>query len=218
VLYCLRHTSTLFCPGYFEDGVSPTLSWDCPRTTILPISASQVAKITGMFCGFLVFFVFFFFGGTGVWTQVSGLLGRHCTIWDTHPQPFWALLFRQGLMFLPGWASHLNPPTYSPPHNWAHRSSHHHAQYIDIPVGLKPWSNLCFLNSWVRCKPLHQHLKILLGRKSGLPSKDEYRRGRKERKLRGKEGSMLHYTYEDSAVKPTKHWDHRVGWGGRVGI
>jgi hypothetical protein len=37
-----------FCSGYFGDGVSQTtfLSW--PLTTVLPISASQIARITGV--------------------------------------------------------------------------------------------------------------------------------------------------------------------------
>jgi hypothetical protein len=44
---CLSHTSSPFCPGYFGDGVLQTLclGWPC---TIFPISASQVARITGV--------------------------------------------------------------------------------------------------------------------------------------------------------------------------
>jgi hypothetical protein len=48
VLCCLSHTSSLFCFSYFGDGVSKTL---CPcwlLTTILSVSASQVARITSM--------------------------------------------------------------------------------------------------------------------------------------------------------------------------
>jgi hypothetical protein len=42
------HTSSAFCSGYFEDGgVSQSIFLDWPWTTILPISVSQVARITG---------------------------------------------------------------------------------------------------------------------------------------------------------------------------
>jgi hypothetical protein len=39
---------TPFCCGYFEDGISWTICLGWPWTLILPISASQVARITGM--------------------------------------------------------------------------------------------------------------------------------------------------------------------------
>jgi hypothetical protein len=37
-----------FCSGYFGDGLLRTVCPGCPKTTILLISASQVARITGM--------------------------------------------------------------------------------------------------------------------------------------------------------------------------
>jgi hypothetical protein len=43
-LYSLNHTSRVFCYGYFRDGVFQTI-W---RGESLLISASQVARITGM--------------------------------------------------------------------------------------------------------------------------------------------------------------------------
>jgi hypothetical protein len=48
VLYCLSHTSRPFCSGYFGDGISPTVCLGWPQTTILLISASQIARITTM--------------------------------------------------------------------------------------------------------------------------------------------------------------------------
>jgi hypothetical protein len=42
-LYCLSHTSSSFCSGYFGDGVSPSIC--CPWTMALLSSASQVARI-----------------------------------------------------------------------------------------------------------------------------------------------------------------------------
>jgi hypothetical protein len=46
-LYCLSHTSSPFCSGYFGDGVSWTICPGWPCTAILPMSASQAARITG---------------------------------------------------------------------------------------------------------------------------------------------------------------------------
>jgi hypothetical protein len=48
VLYCLSHTSSPFCYDYFGDVVSQTICSGCPRATILPITVSQVARVTGM--------------------------------------------------------------------------------------------------------------------------------------------------------------------------
>jgi hypothetical protein len=48
VLYYLTHTSGPFCSGYFGDGVLQTICSGWPQTVILPILASQVARITGM--------------------------------------------------------------------------------------------------------------------------------------------------------------------------
>jgi hypothetical protein len=48
VLYSLGHTSSPFCSGYFGDRVSQTVCLGWPQTMILLISASQVAKITGV--------------------------------------------------------------------------------------------------------------------------------------------------------------------------
>jgi hypothetical protein len=47
-LYSLSHSSRPFCSGCFKDGVSETICPGGPQTEILPISASQVARITGM--------------------------------------------------------------------------------------------------------------------------------------------------------------------------
>jgi hypothetical protein len=44
-LYCLSHTSSPFSSGYFEDGISQTICLGWPRTAILLVSASQVARI-----------------------------------------------------------------------------------------------------------------------------------------------------------------------------
>jgi hypothetical protein len=46
--YSLNHTSSPFCSGYFGDRVLRT-SYPCwPGTSVLPISASKVARITGV--------------------------------------------------------------------------------------------------------------------------------------------------------------------------
>jgi hypothetical protein len=45
-LYHLSHTSSLFCSGYFGDGILRTICPGWPQTTILPIS--QIARITGV--------------------------------------------------------------------------------------------------------------------------------------------------------------------------
>jgi hypothetical protein len=42
------YTPSPFCSGYFGDGISGTIYLDWLWTSILPISASQVAKITGV--------------------------------------------------------------------------------------------------------------------------------------------------------------------------
>jgi hypothetical protein len=47
-LYCLSHISSPFCPGYFGYGVLQTICPAWPQTLILPISASQVDRITGV--------------------------------------------------------------------------------------------------------------------------------------------------------------------------
>jgi hypothetical protein len=47
-LYCLIHNSSPFYPGYFGDGVLQTIYPGWPGTEILLVSASQVARITGM--------------------------------------------------------------------------------------------------------------------------------------------------------------------------
>jgi hypothetical protein len=47
VLYCLSHTSSPFCSGYFGDGLLNYL-WGWPQPEILLISASQVTRIIGM--------------------------------------------------------------------------------------------------------------------------------------------------------------------------
>jgi hypothetical protein len=57
-LYCLSHISNLFCCVYFGDGVSWTVWQGWPPAGTLPISASQVARITGMSHWHLVWFNF----------------------------------------------------------------------------------------------------------------------------------------------------------------
>jgi hypothetical protein len=47
VLYCLSHTSSSFCCGYFEDMVLWTICQGWHQTAIL-ISASQVARLTSV--------------------------------------------------------------------------------------------------------------------------------------------------------------------------
>jgi hypothetical protein len=47
-LYCLSHTSSPFCSGYFGDGVLRTVCPGWPWTMILSISASKVVIITGV--------------------------------------------------------------------------------------------------------------------------------------------------------------------------
>jgi hypothetical protein len=48
VLYSLSHASNPFCSAYFGDGVSRAICLDWPWIEILPISASQVDRITGV--------------------------------------------------------------------------------------------------------------------------------------------------------------------------
>jgi hypothetical protein len=50
VLYHLNHTSSPFCSAYFGDGILKTICPGWLQTIILPISASQVARITGVSC------------------------------------------------------------------------------------------------------------------------------------------------------------------------
>jgi hypothetical protein len=50
-LYCLSHTSSPFYSDYFGDRVSQTICLRWPGTWILLISASQVARITGVATG-----------------------------------------------------------------------------------------------------------------------------------------------------------------------
>jgi hypothetical protein len=46
-LYSLSYTSSPFCSGCFEDGVSGTICPCWPQTMFLPVSPSHVAKNTG---------------------------------------------------------------------------------------------------------------------------------------------------------------------------
>jgi hypothetical protein len=48
LFYHLSHTSSPFVSGYFGDGVSKSICLGWPKTAILLISASQVARITGV--------------------------------------------------------------------------------------------------------------------------------------------------------------------------
>jgi hypothetical protein len=45
---CLSHTSSPFWSACFGDGLFGTICLDCPQTAILPVSASQIARITGV--------------------------------------------------------------------------------------------------------------------------------------------------------------------------
>jgi hypothetical protein len=56
--YCLSHTSSPFCSGYFGDGVFQTICPGWPWTVILLTSASQIAGITGVSYGCLASFNF----------------------------------------------------------------------------------------------------------------------------------------------------------------
>jgi hypothetical protein len=47
-LYHLSNTSSPFCSGYLGDGILQIICLGWPRTMILPISASKVARITGV--------------------------------------------------------------------------------------------------------------------------------------------------------------------------
>jgi hypothetical protein len=48
VLYCLSCTSSPFCSGCFEDGISRSICLICPWTVLLLISSSQVVRIIGV--------------------------------------------------------------------------------------------------------------------------------------------------------------------------
>jgi hypothetical protein len=47
-LYCLSHTTSPFCSGYFGNESLKLFSLGWLQTTILTISASQVARIIGV--------------------------------------------------------------------------------------------------------------------------------------------------------------------------
>jgi hypothetical protein len=98
------HTCSPFCSGYFGGGVLQTICPGCPRTVILLISASQVARITGMshqLCLGLLraeitgtyhyvwfregIFFFFFLVVLGFELRASCLLDRLSTPWATLP-------------------------------------------------------------------------------------------------------------------------------------
>jgi hypothetical protein len=48
LLYCLSHTASPFCSGYFGDTVSWSICLGWLWTTVLPISAFQAPRITGL--------------------------------------------------------------------------------------------------------------------------------------------------------------------------
>jgi hypothetical protein len=68
VFYCLSHTSSPFCSGYFGDGVTELFALAGLGITVLPISVSQVSRITGMSTNTQLFFFSFFFwwGDNGI--------------------------------------------------------------------------------------------------------------------------------------------------------
>jgi hypothetical protein len=70
-LYCLRHISNPFCSDYFlEMGSCP--GW--PQTKILPLSASQVARITGVSHQHLAWHVFFKVAEVSRWWWVTPII------------------------------------------------------------------------------------------------------------------------------------------------
>jgi hypothetical protein len=58
VLCCMNHSNSPFCSGYFGVGVSRTICPGWPQTMILPISASQVARITDVSHQHPAYFIF----------------------------------------------------------------------------------------------------------------------------------------------------------------
>jgi hypothetical protein len=79
-LHCSSHTSSPFCSGYFEDGVSRTICLDWSQTVILPIAASQVAKIIAI--------------ATSTWLHYKNLLMRYSTFF------FHAKASKSGILYL----------------------------------------------------------------------------------------------------------------------
>jgi hypothetical protein len=80
---------SIFALVIFEDGVLRTSCLGWLWTLILPISASQVARITGVSHWHPAdFFYFLIFGGTGVWLRASHLLGRCSFTWATPSAPY----------------------------------------------------------------------------------------------------------------------------------
>jgi hypothetical protein len=87
-LYCLNHTSSLFCSAYFGGeggGLQNYLSRLASNHTILDLSL-LTSRFIGMSHQYLAaFFFFFFVVSTGVWTQGLLLHGRNSTTWATPP-------------------------------------------------------------------------------------------------------------------------------------
>jgi hypothetical protein len=65
--------------SYFGVGVLQTLCWGCSRTSVLPISTSQVARITGLkhWCWPRWVIFFFFWQYQSLNSGPQCLLGRH---------------------------------------------------------------------------------------------------------------------------------------------
>jgi hypothetical protein len=84
---------SLFCVGYFQGRVTPTICLGWLWTKILLIAVSWVARIIGMSHQCLakkkkkdaIFFIYLFLNFGSVGFKLRALLGRHSTTWATLP-------------------------------------------------------------------------------------------------------------------------------------
>jgi hypothetical protein len=87
----LSHISSPFCYGYFVDRVSQTIFPGWAQTMILPISASQEARIIGTSHQCPPYFLFIYFAVLVIQPKAVRNLEKHSTI-ELHPQPgIWLL-------------------------------------------------------------------------------------------------------------------------------
>jgi hypothetical protein len=99
----LSHTSSPFCSGYFGGGILWTICPGWPWTEILPISASQVARITDINHSAQVsisVFSFFLCAVLGFKLRASCLLGRCSTTWATSPAEKRIVFWLKRFLFL----------------------------------------------------------------------------------------------------------------------